>query len=183
MSHRCTPKTVWIAVLLAGVGLLAFAACGGGEEEEANGKTHESAATETSEEQTPTEPGEGSPTGPRFSGSATATVTIGGESFKYKDGRCDTGPDDAWLAVNIGQAGGGEYFGVVVGVSPGSPEGAKSARGGGEFSGDDYLVTGIHNGGAFLLDEGQLTLDSDLKSGGFSGTSLDGEPMSGSFKC
>lgn len=181
MSVRCTPKSVWMAVLLAAVGLLAFAACGGGEEE-ATGETHESGATETSEEQTPTQTEEG-PAGPKFSGSATASVTIGGETFKFEDGRCDTGPDDAWLAVNIGEAGGDEYFGLVVGASPGSAEGAKSARGGGEFSGDDFLVTGIHNGNPFLLEEGELTVDSDLESGEFSGMSLNGGPMSGSFKC
>jgi hypothetical protein len=163
---------------------VAFAACGGDEEETPAGQATQTPAQPA--EATPTQPAEGTQVGPQFSGSATASVTVGGQSFTFKNGRCDKGPDDAWLAVNIGQAGGDEYFGLLVG-NPAGEEGLKSAKGGGVFTGKEIAaVAGTSGGTSFGMIGGEgnkVTLDADLKAGEFVGTTIEGEAISGSFKC
>ncbi|MCJ7509323.1 MAG: hypothetical protein MUP14_00310 [Dehalococcoidia bacterium] len=159
---------------------VAFAACGGGGEEKAT-QTPASPTTGT-----PTQAAEITPSAPTFSGSATASVTVGDQSLTFKNGRCDTGPDDVWLAVNIGQPGGDEYFGLVVGTPTGE-EGVGSAKGGGVFTGKEIVaVTGTSGGISFSMmgSEGnKVTVDADLKGGEFVGTTIEGEAVSGSFKC
>ena len=176
----------WMLLTTVVVSLLfvAFAACGGGEE-----TTSEDQATQTPTqpaEATPTQPAEGTQVGPQFSGSATASVTVGDQSLTFKNGRCDKGPDDAWLAVNIGRIGSDEYFGLVVG-NPAGEEGLKSAKGGGEFTGKEIAaVTGTSGGirfGMIGAEGNKVTLDADLKAGEFVGTTIDGQSVSGSFKC
>ena len=174
----------WILLTTVVVSLLfvAFAACGGGEEETPAGQ-----ATPTQPaEATPTQPAEGTQVSPQFSGSATASVTVGDQSLTFKNGRCDKGPDDAWLSVNIGQPGSDEYFGLVVGNLTGEV-GLKSAKGGGEFTGNEIgAVTGISGRIGFGMtgaEGNKVTLDADLKAGEFVGTTTDGQSVSGSFKC
>jgi hypothetical protein len=161
--------------------LVAFAACGGGSEEKATQTPAEPAAA------TPTQVAEATPVGPTFSGSATATVTVGGQSFTFKNGRCDKGPDDAWLLVSIGRPAGDEYFGLLAGADPTAPEAMKPAKGGGEFTGQECgSLSATFGGNTFVraLDaECKLTLDADLEGGEFVGTTTEGEPVSGSFKC
>jgi hypothetical protein len=157
----------------------AFAGCGGGEE-----KATQTPAEATST--TPTQAAEITPAAPTYSGSATASVTVGDKSFTFKNGRCDTGPDDIWLAVNIGQPGGDEHFGLVVGNATGE-QGLRSAKGGGVFTGKEIgAVTGTSGGISFGIIGGEgnkVTVDADLKGGEFVGTTIEGEAVSGSFKC
>jgi len=177
MSRTWTLLTMAVLPLL----FVAFAACGGDGEEEAT-ETPGSPTTAT-----PAQSAEITPVRPQPSGSATATVTVGSQTFTFENGRCDLGPDDGWLAVNIGQANSDEYFSLLVGADPAEPAGRKLARDGGEFAGQDCGVVSATVGGksyARAIDEAcRVTLDADLKGGEFVGNTLEGEPISGSFKC
>ena len=193
------------AVLLSLL-FVAFAACGGDDEEgtgtpttpsgagatqtaatgTAAGAT-ETAATATAA--TATEAAGATPTVPSFSGGATATVTVGDETFTFENGKCDVAPDETWLAVNIGQAG-SEYFGLLVGSNEAAPAGARPVTGGGVFTDGEITLTVEHGGTSFLLGgigaaaaANKVTLAADLSSGEFEGNTLDGLPISGSFQC
>ena len=179
MSRTWTPLTMVVLSLL----FVAFAGCGGGEEKATQTPAKPPAATPTAAAGT-------TPAAAEFSGSATATVTVGDQSFTFENGRCDKGPDDAWLAVNIGQAGGGEYFGLLVGANPSAPQGARPVTGGGVFTDGEIALTVEQGGSSFLMGGtsaaaagNRVTLAADLKSGEFSGATLQGEPISGSFTC
>ena len=52
----------------------------------------------------------------------------------WDGGWCTRGPEDAWLAVNIGYPNGAEYLGLVVGRSAYTPEATRVAAGGGTFT-------------------------------------------------
>ena len=204
------------AVLLSFL-FVAFAACGGGDEEgtgapagagattaasspttpsgagatQTAATTTAAAATETATaaEATATEAATVTP-GVSFSGGATATVTVGDQTFTFEDGKCDVGPKEAWLAVNIGQQG-SEYFGLLVGANPSAPQGERPVSGGGVFTDGEITLTVEHGGTSFLLGgigaaaaANTVTLAADLKSGEFQGNTLfDSQPISGSFHC
>ena len=179
------------AVLLS-LFFIAFAACGGGDEEGTATPTGagatQTAATATGA--TATEAAAGTPTAPSFSGGATATVTVGDQTFTFENGQCDVASDETWLAVNIGQIRGAEYFGLVVGANPSAPQGARPVSGGGVFTDGEVTVTVQQGGSSFLMgglaaapEANKVTLAADLKSGEFEGTTLDGQPISGSFQC
>jgi hypothetical protein len=149
-------------------------------------------ATETAgtpAEATATEAASTTP-GPSFSGGATATVTVGGQTLTFEGGKCDVAPDETWLAVNIGQQG-SESFGLLVGGNPSAPQGERPVSGGGVFTDGEIALTVEHGGTSFLLGglgaAGQastVTLAADLKSGEFQGNTLfDSQPISGSFHC
>ena len=148
----------------------------------------ETAATATAV--TATEAAEATSTGPAFSGGATATVTVGGQTFTFENGKCDVAPDETWLAVNIGQTG-SEYFGLLVGANPSAPQGERPVSGGGVFTDGEIALTVEHGGTSFLLGgigaaaaANTVTLAADLKSGEFQGNTLfDNQPISGSFHC
>jgi hypothetical protein len=198
---------------------VAFAACGGGDEEGTGtptrpagagatqtaatatgaGATQTAAApTEPGATQTPATPTEAgateaatpTPTAPSFSGGATATVTVGDQTFTFENGKCDVAPDETWLAVNIGQAG-SEYFGLLVGSNEAAPAGARPITGGGVFTDGEITLTVEQGGTSFLMGgigaaaaTNTVTLAADLKSGEFQGTTLfDNQPISGSFQC
>jgi hypothetical protein len=160
-----------------------FAGCGGGEEKAMQTPTKPTAAT-------PTQSAESTPVLPTFSGSATASVIVGDQSFTFTNGKCDIAPDSTWLAVNIGQAGGGEYFGLLVGANPSAPGGARPVSGGGVFTDGEIALTVEQGGSSFLMGGistaaagDKVTLSADLKSGQFEGVTLEGLSISGSFKC
>lgn len=161
--------------------VIALAACGGDEEEEGT----QTGTTPTGA--TPTQAAEDGATGTPFSSSATATVKIGDRTFTFKDGKCEVAPDEAWLAVTIGQPGVGDYFGLLVGANPDAPEGAQPVAGGGVFGFDDgeVALSGEQGGIPFVMSGvgSTVTVASDLASGEFEGSAFDGEPISGSFKC
>ncbi|MCJ7811549.1 MAG: hypothetical protein MUP62_05110 [Dehalococcoidia bacterium] len=192
MSRTWTLLTMAVLPLL----FVAFAACGGDGEEEATETP--AGSTVTAAAQTPAQPAEATPTqaaeptsvSPQFSGSATATVTVGGQTFTFENGKCDIAPDNTWLAVNIGQAGGGEYFGLLVGANPSAPGGARPVSGGGVFTDGEIALTVEQGGSTFLMGGtsaaaagNKVTLAADLKSGEFEGATLQGDPISGSFQC
>jgi len=176
MSRTRTLLTIVILPLL----LVASVACGGDGEEKA---TQTPAQTP---EATPTQVAPGTPVTPTFPGPATARVTVGDQSFAFTNGSCDKGPDDGWLIVNIGQVGGAEYFALAVG-NPYQQAGIRSAKGGGVFTGNEFVSVSAAFGGmtfTILGTEGnEVTVDADLNAGEFVGNTLEGEPMSGSFKC
>jgi hypothetical protein len=183
MSRTWALLTIAILPLL----LVAFAACGGDEEKATQTPASPTEATPTQRaEVTPTQVAPGTPVTPTFPGPATATVTAGDQSFTFNNGRCDKGPDDGWLIVNIGQVGGAEYFGLAVG-NPGGEEDIRSAKGGGEFTGEAIVAVSATFGGTTFTMRGagnnQVTLDADLNAGEFVGTTTNGVPISGSFKC
>jgi hypothetical protein len=162
----------------------AFAACGGGGEEKATPTSTKPAGA------TPTQTAVGTPTGPTFSGNATATVKVGDKTLTFKNGKCDIAPDNTWLAVNIGQASSDEYFGLLVGTNPSAPGGARPVSGGGVFTDGEIVLSGTQGGSTFIMGgigaaaaANKVTLAADLKSGEFEGATLEGERISGSFKC
>jgi hypothetical protein len=127
-----------------------------------------------------------SPTDAGFTGgTATATVTLPGGAVTYAGGSCEHGPGDAWLAVNIGQPNGAEYFGLIAGRSPYSPTDVPTAAGGGTLKGDAVIVTYRHAGLTLVLDHDSATvfLVTDVSGGTFSGHLADGTPVSGTFGC
>jgi hypothetical protein len=192
MSRTWTLLTIVVLPLL----LIAFAACGGGGEEKATQTPAKPTATSAAQtptpaaQATPTQPSETATPGQAFSGSATATVTVGGQTLTFTNGKCDIASDNTWLAVNIGQTGGGEYFGLLVGANASAPGGARPVTGGGVFTDGEITLTveqgdsSFHMGGISAAAEGdKVTLAADLKSGEFEGVTLQGEPISGSFTC
>jgi hypothetical protein len=153
----------------------------------------EAGATQTAgtpAEATATEVAAPTPTTPSFSGGATATVTVGGQTITFTGGKCDLAPDETWLAVNIEQADSG-YFGLLVGSNEAAPAGARPVTGGGVFTDGELTLTVEHGDSTFLLGglgaAGQastVTLAPDLQSGEFQGNTLfDNQPISGSFHC
>ena len=174
---RTVPRLTAVILALA---LVVLAACGDGGGEE----TTQTPAGPTGA--TPTQAATPTPAGSEFSSSATASVKVGDKTLTLENGTCAKGPDDAWLGVSIGQVDSAEYFVLLVGNSAGQ-EGARSAKGGGEFTdGDIVVVTGAKDGTTFsmrLSEEDKVTVAEDLESGEFVGTTTDGEPISGSFAC
>ena len=118
-------------------------------------------------------------------GTATATVTLPGGALTYAGGSCEHGPADAWVAVNIGQPNGAEYFGLIAGRSPYSPTDVRTAAGGGTLKGDAVLVTYRHAGSPIVLDHDSASvfLVVDASGGTFSGHLADGTNVSGKFAC
>ena len=119
-------------------------------------------------------------------GEATASVTVAGQVYAYEGGTCTVGADDEYITVNIGDVGGDHYFGVIAGRSPAADADTRSTAGGGEFSGDDVLITFVGEGNGFVLRSADtaLTLSADLSSGTF--TSLEATnsaEVRGEFSC
>jgi hypothetical protein len=103
----------------------------------------------------------------------------------WSGGWCERGPGDAWLALNVGDPNGAEYFGLVVGQSPHLPTATREAAGGGSFGGDDVVITWRHGGVARNVAHDGLLLEvaRDLSLGSFRGTLADGTAVRGSFSC
>jgi hypothetical protein len=118
-------------------------------------------------------------------GTATATLALPGGALTYAGGSCEHGPYDAWVAVNIGQPNGPEYFGLIAGRSPYGPTDVRTAAGGGTLKGDAVLVTYRHAGSPFVLDHDSASvfLIIDVSGGTFSGHLADGTSVSGTFAC
>ena len=196
MSRTRTLLTIVVLPLL----LVAFVACGGGGEEKATqtpAQTVEATPTQTPArptaatptqraEVTPTQIPGGTPLTPTFPGPATASVTVGDQSFTFTNGSCFKGPDDGWLTVNIGRIGVIEYFALGVG-NPGGMEGIRSAKGGGVFTGNEIIAVSFRfRDTTYTMrgtGENKVTLDADLEAGEFVGTTTDGVQISGSFEC
>jgi hypothetical protein len=122
---------------------------------------------------------------PTFTGSAKASVTVGATALVFQPGRCDVGANDAYLAVNIGTpAIGADYFGLLAGQHPAAQANARSAKGGGIFTGTDVLITFRQGSTGYLLHDQSLTLAADLRSGSFTATdTTSGSAVSGTFSC
>jgi hypothetical protein len=119
-------------------------------------------------------------------GTATASVAVAGQTYTYSGGDCTIGAGDEYVSVNIGTIGGGDYFGVLAGRSPAADADTRSTQGGGEFSGDDVLITFVAQGRGFLLRSAdtKLTLAPDLRSGTFASVEANaGAEVRGEFSC
>ena len=135
-------------------------------------------------------PGPASPTPapipePSFSGgTASARLALPTEAA-WDGGHCARATDDAWLAVNIGFPNGDEYFGLVAGRSPYTPASTRVAAKGGDFGGDDAVITWRHAGAAARMDRGGLVVElaTDLSLGSFTGRLADGTQVRGTFSC
>jgi hypothetical protein len=103
----------------------------------------------------------------------------------WDGGYCARGIADAWLALNIGSPNGNEYFGLVIGRSPYTPEATRVAAKGGAFGGDDAVITWRHEGAAATMDRGGLVVElaKDLSLGSFTGRLADGTEVRGTFSC
>ncbi len=120
-----------------------------------------------------------------FTGGTASARLAQPDRVAWDGGQCERGTDDAWLAINIGYPNGAEYFGLVVGRSPYTPDATRAAKGGGTFGGDDAAVTWRHAGTAVNLARSGLTIvvAKDLSLGSFSGRLADGTEVRGSFSC
>ena len=118
-------------------------------------------------------------------GTATASLTLPGGTVGYKGGSCEHGPGNDWVAVNIGQPNGPEYFGLTAGRSPYGASDVRTASGGGTLKGDAVLITYRHAGSAFVLDHDSASvfLFVDTSGGTFTGHLADGTNVSGTFRC
>ena len=119
-------------------------------------------------------------------GSARASVTLaGGEPIRFAGGWCERPIGDAWLAVNIGDPNGAEYFGLLVGPHPYGGAGASPVAGGGTFSDGSSVVSWRHGGTGAALARGSVTVE--LGAGGRDGTFLgrlaDETEVTGDFGC
>ena len=118
-------------------------------------------------------------------GTATASLTLPGGTVGYTGGSCEHGPGNDWVAVNIGQPNGPEYFGLTAGRSPYGASDVRTASGGGTLKGDAVLITYRHAGSAFVLDHDSASvfLFVDTSGGTFTGHLADGTNVSGTFRC
>jgi len=118
-------------------------------------------------------------------GTATASLTLPGGTVGYAGGSCEHGPGNDWVAVNIGQPNGPEYFGLTAGRSPYGASDVRTASGGGTLKGDAVLITYRHAGAPFVLDHDSASvfLFVDTSGGTFTGHLADGTNVSGTFRC
>lgn len=118
-------------------------------------------------------------------GTATASLTLPAAAVAYAGGSCEHGPGDAWVALNIGQPNGAEYFGLIAGRSPYGASDLQTAAGGGTLKGDGVLITYRHAGTTHVLDHdtASVFLYVDDSGGTFTGHLADGTSVSGTFRC
>jgi hypothetical protein len=130
-------------------------------------------------------PSASAPLGDFTGGTARASLTLPAGAVAYAGGTCEDGPGNAWVAVNIGQPNGAEYFGLIAGRSPYGASDLQTAAGGGTFKGDAVLVTYRHTGTTFVLDHdtASVVLYADDLGGTFTGHLADGTNVSGTFRC
>jgi hypothetical protein len=130
-------------------------------------------------------PSASAPLGDFTGGTARASLTLPAGAVAYAGGTCEDGPGNAWVAVNIGQPNGAEYFGLIAGRSPYGASDLQTAAGGGTLKGDAVLVTYRHAGTTFVLDHdtASVLLYADDLGGTFTGYLADGTNVSGTFRC
>jgi len=130
-------------------------------------------------------PSASAPLGDFTGGTARASLTLPAGAVAYAGGTCEDGPGNAWVAVNIGQPNGAEYFGLIAGRSPYGASDLQTAAGGGTLKGDAVLVTYRHAGTTFVLDHdtASVMLYADDSGGTFTGHLADGTNVSGTFRC
>jgi hypothetical protein len=130
-------------------------------------------------------PSASAPLGDFTGGTARASLTLPAGAVAYAGGTCEDGPGNAWVAVNIGQPNGAEYFGLIAGRSPYGASDLQTAAGGGTLEGDAVLVTYRHAGTTFVLDHdtASVVLYEDSSGGTFTGHLADGTNVSGTFRC
>ena len=130
-------------------------------------------------------PSASAPLGDFTGGTARASLTLPAGAVAYAGGTCEDGPGNAWVAVNIGQPNGAEYFGLIAGRSPYGASDLQTAAGGGTLKGDAVLVTYRHAGTTFVLDHetASVVLYADDLGGTFTGHLADGTNVSGTFRC
>jgi hypothetical protein len=130
-------------------------------------------------------PSASAPLGDFTGGTARASLTLPAGAVAYAGGTCEDGPGNAWVAVNIGQPNGAEYFGLIAGRSPYGASDLQTAAGGGTLKGDAVLVTYRHAGTTFVLDHdtASVFLYADDLGGTFTGHLADGTNVSGTFRC
>lgn len=119
-------------------------------------------------------------------GSATASVVVGNaEPIRFVGGWCEHPIGDAWLAVNIGDPNGAEYFGLLVGRHPYGGAGASPVASGGTFSEGSIVVSWRHRGEGAALARGTVTVElgAGARDGIFSGRLADGTEVTGRFGC
>jgi hypothetical protein len=119
-------------------------------------------------------------------GTARASVVVGGgEPIPFAGGRCERPSSGAWLAVNIGDPNGAEYFGLLVGRHPYGGSDASPVASGGTFTDGSTVVSWRHGGTEAALERETVTvaLEAGTRAGTFSGRLPDGTEVTGDFGC
>lgn len=125
-----------------------------------------------------TEPGDPAPGSEAGTVGAVAGIVFEGRTYTYIGGECEIPEDRAFVRVDVGRAGGADFFRFALGGEPGAPP----LEGGETYF--VFTVRGAKDGARFGLDEGSVTLAEDLREGTFSGDAPGGgPPVAGSFSC
>jgi hypothetical protein len=119
-------------------------------------------------------------------GSARASVTVSGAApIPFAGGWCERPVGGAWLAVDIGDPNGAEYFGLLVGRHPYGGSDASPVASGGTFADASTVVSWRHGGTGAALERGTLIVElgPGAGDGTFSGRLPDGTEVTGEFGC
>ncbi|MBP1706001.1 MAG: hypothetical protein H6Q36_1740 [Chloroflexi bacterium] len=119
-------------------------------------------------------------------GSARASLTVGGgEPIRFTGGWCERPSGGAWLAVNIGDPNGAEYFGLLVGRHPYGGSDASPVASGGIFGDASTVIDWRHGGTDVSLEHGSVTVElgAGARDGTFTGRLPDGSEVAGDFSC
>jgi hypothetical protein len=119
-------------------------------------------------------------------GSARATIVVGdADAIRFAGGWCERPAGGAWLAVNIGDPNGAEYFGLLVGRHPYGGSDASPVASGGTFSERSIVVSWRHAGNGASLDRGTVTVElgDGARDGTFKGRLPNGPEVTGDFGC
>lgn len=107
------------------------------------------------------------------------------EPIRFAGGWCERPTGNAWLAINIGDPNGAEYFGLLVGPHPYGGSAASPVASGGTFSEGSTVISWRHSGAASSLERGTITVElgTGARDGTFSGRLPDGTEVTGDFGC
>jgi hypothetical protein len=113
-------------------------------------------------------------------------VVVGdAEPIRFAGGSCERPAGNAWLAVNIGDPNGSEYFGLLVGRHPYGGAGASPVAGGGTFAEGSTVLSWRHGGEGVSLERGTVTVElgAGATDGTFTGRLPGGTEVTGDFGC
>jgi hypothetical protein len=113
-------------------------------------------------------------------------VTVGDAApIPFAGGWCERPSGAAWLAVDIGDPNGAEYFGLLVGRHPYGGSDASPVASGGTFSEGSIVVSWRHGGTGASLERGTVTVElgEGARDGTFTGRLPDGTEVTGDFGC
>ena len=186
MSATIARRLLLSTLLVAAVALFA-AACGGDDEQSGGGGSSGNAAAGAKCGAVT----EGDKSLVRHCGDASGEITIDGKKTEFDEGQCQN--TNTSIVLNLGanlmSANPTEadydkytYMGVLAGKHPAATPDAPAVSKDGTFT-EGVLVSAVANGKPIALTTAELRLSDDRSKGEFTGESVNGEKISGSFDC